>query len=267
MISPTPVPTALNDDTLAARVEDAGLNAAATPMQRWMDGWIVRLSPGKAKRARCINAVALGRRPMDEKLAECEALYAAVGLPMFFRVTPFSAPPDLSDALGRRGFHRMDETLVMVAEQGAGPFGNGASPPPGIESRLADAADFAAVVGALRASPVDQIAAQARRVAASPVPYRGLVWTRDGVPVACGQVAVEGRLAGLYDVFTAPSARGQGLSTALCTQLLSLAREAGADIAYLQVDADNAPARTVYRRLGFSDRYSYHYRCREAGAH
>ena len=35
-------------------------------------------------------------------------LYAAVGLPMFFRVTPFSAPPDLSDALGRRGFHRMD---------------------------------------------------------------------------------------------------------------------------------------------------------------
>ena len=107
----------MNDDTLAARVEDAGLNAAATPLQRWMDGWIVRLSPGKAKRARCINAVAPGRRPLDDKLAECDALYAAAGVPMFFRVTPFTAPATLDADLDARGFHRVDDTRVMVTSQ------------------------------------------------------------------------------------------------------------------------------------------------------
>ena len=43
------------DNTLMSRVEDAGLNASATPQQRWLDGWLVRYLPGKARRARCIN--------------------------------------------------------------------------------------------------------------------------------------------------------------------------------------------------------------------
>jgi ribosomal protein S18 acetylase RimI-like enzyme len=42
--------------------------------------------------------------------------------------------------------------------------------------------------------------------------------------------------------------------------LLDRARRSGARIAYLQVDAANAPARRIYDRLGFRDAYSYHYR-------
>ena len=44
--------------TLLSWVEDAGINASAPPQQRWEDGWLLRFSPGKAKRARCIQAVA-----------------------------------------------------------------------------------------------------------------------------------------------------------------------------------------------------------------
>ena len=29
---------------LLSRIEDAGLNASAPPQQRWLDGWIVRLT-------------------------------------------------------------------------------------------------------------------------------------------------------------------------------------------------------------------------------
>ena len=36
------------DATLLSRVEDAGLNASAPPQQRWLDGWLIRFSPGKA---------------------------------------------------------------------------------------------------------------------------------------------------------------------------------------------------------------------------
>ena len=61
------------DAALLSRVEDAGLNASAPPQQRWLDGWLVRFSPGKAKRARCVNAVAAGRLPLDEKLARARS--------------------------------------------------------------------------------------------------------------------------------------------------------------------------------------------------
>lgn len=45
------------DSVGLSRIEDAGLNASAPPQQRWLDGWLLRYCPGKAKRARCINAL------------------------------------------------------------------------------------------------------------------------------------------------------------------------------------------------------------------
>jgi ribosomal protein S18 acetylase RimI-like enzyme len=250
---------------LQARVEDAGLNASAPPEQRWLDGWLVRYSPGKAKRARCINALAQGVRPIDDKLAECATLYREAGLPMFVRITPFTQPAGLDGLLARRGWHRVDDTRVMVLDPLAGL--RGGSVPDGVEALPVEAAEYARAVGALRASPLAQIEAQARRVALSPVPYQGVLWRRDGELVACGQFAREGDLVGLYDVFTAPAARGQGLAKALCSHLLEQSRAQGARIAYLQVDAANEAARALYQRLGFADAYGYHYRCTEAGAH
>ena len=87
------------------------------------------------------------------------------------------------------------------------------------------------------------------------------VCKRDGVVLACGQVAIEGDLAGLYDVVTATARRGEGHARRLCVHMLAHAARAGATTAYLQVEADNAPARALYRRLGFVDGYAYHYRC------
>ena len=88
----------------------------------------------------------------------------------------------------------------------------------------------------------------------------------DGAAQACGQFALEGDLVGLYDVYTAFEVRGRGLAAALCRQLLTQARGRGARHAYLQVDADNQPARAVYHRLGFTYGYGYHYRTRDPAA-
>ena len=252
-------------DSLLSRVEDAGINASAPPQQRWLDGWLLRFSPGKAKRARCVQAVADGRLPLDERLALCAAVFAEAGLPMVLRITPFSRPAGLDAALAARGFHTLDDTCVMVATDGptvVEPL------PPGLELAPLPAAAFAETVGALRGSPTGQRAAQAERLALSPVPYQGWVLRRqdDGQVLACGQTATEADLVGLYDVFTHPDTRGQGLARRLCAALLAQARAAGARVAYLQVEADNAPARAIYHRLGFADAYGYHYRTPDAGA-
>lgn len=247
------------DVELLGRVEDAGLNASAPPEQRWLDGWLMRFSPGKAKRARCINAVAEGRLPLDERLRWAAEAYREHGLPLIMRITPFTAPAYLESALADRGWRSFDDTRVMLWA-GMSPI-----PPADLAPQSVTPLEYAEIVGALRGSPASQRMAHARRLLASPVPYQGFV-VRDGTEVlACGQFAREADLAGLYDVFTAPAARGRGLARRLCTWLLARAASEGARHAYLQVEGDNHPARAVYHRLGFADAYRYGYRTPETG--
>jgi len=246
--------------TLLSRIEDAGLNASAPPQQRWVDGWLVRFSPGKAQRARCINALSDGQLPIAERLALCEALYRQAGLRMLLRMTPFTRPPDLDDWLARRRYQRFGESLVMVCEAGIDTMPK-VPLPKGLGLQEISAEAYAHIVGEFRGSDAARVEAHAQRLKLSPVPYRGSVLRdADGKLLACAQVAVEGDLAGLYDVFTVPAARGRGLSGALCSQVLAKAWQDGARLAYLQVDADNHAAHAVYRRLGFVDAYGYHYR-------
>ena len=40
----------------ARRVEEAGLNALQTQRQLFYDGWLLRVSPGTARRGRSVNA-------------------------------------------------------------------------------------------------------------------------------------------------------------------------------------------------------------------
>ena len=246
------------DSALLSRIEDAGLNASAPPQQRWLDGWLVRFSPGKAKRARCINAVAPGLLTLEAKLELCRQIYASAGLPLVFRVTPFSAPADVDARLADLGYEAHDDTRVMVKPslEDLPPATRGAMRLERVSLRA-----FAETVGRFRGSTLAEREAHAQRLADSPVPFFACVLSdEDGRPVTCGQIAVEADVAGIYDVYTDDSRRGRGFARRLCARLLEEARDRGAARAYLQVDAGNEPARRVYQRLGFDDAYSYHYR-------
>jgi ribosomal protein S18 acetylase RimI-like enzyme len=244
---------------LLSRIEDASLNASAPPSQWWIDGWLVRTLPGKARRARSVHALVPGVLPLAERLAAAEAACSRAGVPLIFRITPFSQPVDLPEALQPHGFVPVDPTLVLVAH--SLPSGPAPAPPEGLRLEPLDGEAFADAVGALRGSPPAHRQSHALRLAHSPVPYRGLALRRqaDGQLLACGQVALEPPLAGLYDVFTHPEARNLGLARLLCEHLLSLASSQGAKVGYLQVDAGNEPALAVYRRLGFVEGYGYCY--------
>lgn len=247
-----------------SRVEDAGLNASAPPQQRWLDGWIVRYLPGKARRARCINAVAPGRLALDAKLSMAAEVYREVDLPMLFRLNPFTQPATLDAELAVRGYGLVDSTRVMVLS--TLPREKPRSLPAGCHLSALGGFDFADAVGVLRGSPLAHRQSHALRLQHSPVPYQGYAIRRDAdqAILACGQFAREAELVGLYDVFTLESVRGQGLASLLCEHLLSVSSLQGATVGYLQVDSENEPALKTYRRLGFVDGYQYHYRERLA---
>jgi len=238
----------------ARRLEELSLNSSAPPGQLLYDGWLLRLAPGKSKRARSVNAVYPSTRPLDEKIAYCEKLYAAAGVPALFRLTPFVSPADLDRQLESRGYARFDETAVECAAIGA-------LPPSGAQPMELGA--WVEAVGDLRGSPAGDRASHLARLSGMPLRRVPLAIVRGGAIVATGLAIVEDDCAGLFDIVTDTRQRRQGHARALVAGLLAAARELGARHAYLQVQGDNEPARRLYRDFGFEERYVYWYRGRE----
>jgi ribosomal protein S18 acetylase RimI-like enzyme len=244
----------------AARIEEAALNALQTQQQRFYDGWILRLSPGKAKRGRSVNPHFGSSLPLATKIAYCERIYAAHRLPTLFRITPFTQPAELDETLERRGYRRFDDTLVQtldLARSRRVPIG------PDVALASVPVAEFAAVVAALRGSSDEQRRAHVERLTLSPLALHALVARIDGGAVACGQLACDDDIAAIYDMVTAPAWRGRGIASAVVDALLAHARSRGARVAFLQVNDDNAPALAVYAKFGFATAYRYHYRARD----
>lgn len=235
------------------RLEELGLNSSAPPGQLLYDGWLLRLLPGQAKRARSVNAVYPSALPLPDKVRYCEQLYRQHDLPMVFRITPFSEPSDLDAELGRLGYPRFDTTAVETTTIDLHALGTW-------DAEVLPLVDWVEAVGTLRKSPVLFRRAHLERLQGSPLAKRALAVRHDGAIVATGLTIVEDNWAGLFDIVTAPAARQQGFGRRIVDSLLRAAWDLGARHAYLQVGADNTPARRLYARYGFQERYLYWYR-------
>ncbi len=243
----------MHDSTDLRRLEELGLNSSAPPGQLLYDGWLLRLLPGQAKRARSVNAVYPSTRPLAEKVAYCEALYARHQLPPIFRITPFSEPADLDARLQALGYPRFDTTAVEAARIDPTQL----KPTHG---ELLALPEWVQAVGELRGSSTLYRSSHLERLRSVLLPMRALILRQGDAAVATGLTIVEDGWAGLFDIVTAPTARRQGLGHLVVQGLLRSAWDIGARNAYLQVGADNLPARALYAQYGFTERYQYWYR-------
>ena len=235
------------------RLEELSLNSSAPPGQLLYDGWLLRLAPGKAKRARSVNAVYASKLALDRKIDYCEALYRGAGLPILFRLTPFSEPPELDRALERRGYVKLEPTAVEAAviDREALPEG---------DAREMPLSPWTEAVGELRGSPADHRASHHSRLEGLALTKRAVAIEEGGAIVATGLVVVEDGYAGLFDIVTHEGARRRGLARRIVATLLRAGAEFGARSAYLQVESGNAAARRLYAQFGFWEQYLYWYR-------
>jgi ribosomal protein S18 acetylase RimI-like enzyme len=239
----------------ARRIEELSLNSSAPPGQLLYDGWVLRLLRGKAKRARSVNAVYSSRLPLDDKIAYCERLYAAAGVPTLFRITPFVMPQDLDAQLERRGYARFDTTAVEAAAIDSSQLANG-------HAETMDLRAWVDAVSGLRGSPESHRAAHFARIDGMPLRKIPVAVRENERIVATGLAIVEDDCVGLFDVITQGDAQRRGHAKTVVASLLRHAWELGARHAYLQVQEENVAARRLYSQFGFAQQYLYWYRGR-----
>jgi len=259
----------VNDGFVAGRalvtaIEQANVNAFPSDRLHLDGAWLVRLSPGNP--ARRVNSLNI-HNPADgagvpARLAAARAHFARNGVPFHLRVTPLT-PMQVIDHADIRNWSREGETDVWTLSLAEGPVEDASQGIRVSDVPLDQWLEAFAASGGTRAEAVTPQALASLGAALSRVvgPRLCLV-ARDGAGQVLGVAIaiVDGPLAGIYDVAVAPVARRRGLGRLLVRACLARAWELGARTAWLQVTAENAPARALYAGLGFTPLYTYHYR-------
>lgn len=248
------------------RLEEISQNASRAERGLMIDGWNVGLSPGLAKRSRCVNAFYPSARPFAENFAAARAAYATAGLPCIFRVTPFVADAALDTHLAAHGFAAFDRTLVQVLALADLQLGHLQTVHLSFRPQ-SDLSQAAAWLGAMRGDSAGETAALALRwryCAASVNPV--FAYDEANHRVARAVAISEDGHTGIFDVGTVEACRNRGYASALLACQLRAARDAGAHTAYLQVEPDNS-SRRIYERMGFRTAYEYWYRALPGDAH
>ena len=212
----------------------------------------------------------IGRYLLEWSERRAETLFDARGevRPRSLRVTFSGAREDAERLYGRSGFAFHDRSLLLRRDLSARVPER--MPPPGISTVAwspQTAPFFYVAFKAARTQrpeerPLDQ-AEWCADVASDTTlrPDLSLValdepaGDRPCALILAEVVPREGRNVGwIWQLAVAPSHRRRGVGTSLMTQALSAFRREGLPEAGLWVDGANAPARTLYERLGFRPR-------------
>lgn len=217
-----------------------------------LGGWRLNASSGRSMRINACWPLAAPDRDPDVALDAIEAWFAARGLPPRFKLTDgVVAPADLPERLALRGYAPCKETVVML-----GPTGGAGDPAVWVTAQP-DAA-FEVVFTASAGDPEDG-RERLEALGRIPAPARFARLDIDGAAAAIGASAIGGGFVGVFGMRTTPDHRRKGLARRVLRALLAEARGLGAERAWLQVEAENAPAIALYADEGFEPAYAYRY--------
>jgi ribosomal protein S18 acetylase RimI-like enzyme len=234
--------------------------------EEWLGDWLLRSAEGFTGRAN--SALPLGDpgMPLDEALAAVTRWYRDRGLP------PMVAVPTQLDSQARaispaqaldrhlserRWLTRSGPAFVMLADL---PLGIHLDGLPAGRAVLASPEPDDAWAARYHYRGQDHLPPVARKVLTS-AQEQSFVSIRDGAAVlAIARLSIADGWAGITAVEVDQNHRRQGLGVAITAAACLAAEERGLSRVFLQVEEGNAPARALYKRLGFRDSHRYHYR-------
>lgn len=238
-------------------IEELSLNAWPALRTSLLDGWLLRMAGGYTRRANSVQPLYPSNLPTAEKVAYCEEAYRLAGLPTIFKLTDAAEPAELDGFLADRGYRREAETSVQLLDI-ADLRPTDAT---GVYLQHQATLEWCTALAALTDVDTRHVSTMHTMLGSLMPPAAFASVVVDGRVVATGMAVAERECVGLFDMAVNQEYRRQGLGTAVLCALCRWAAEThGAQTAYLQVVADNAPALALYRRLGFLPAYGYWYR-------
>jgi len=209
-------------------------------------GWLLRFAEGYTRRANSVLALTAPEGGTDAAVGAVRDWYAARGVRPLIAMAG-AVTKRLDEELAERGWTIEVESAVLtrVIEPVAASDAVRIVHEPGAELLEAAGRGNALVAAKVFGSGPDRGYAE--------------VW-RDGVLAARGRGAVAGDTVAISNIGTLPEHRRQGLGTVVLHALEAWGASVGARRAALQVETDNEAALEMYRRLGYAERYRYHYR-------
>ena len=269
----------LSSPDLVRGLQERAAHAFAAVRVEHVDGWWLRYTDGGAWWASSVlphGAAAPAALPGRIRLAE--AFYAGRGAPARFQISPGACPAGLDEALASRGYRvespmslQTAATAQVVDRLPVGDFrirvddqptdawfeawlavhGTGGDPHAERDmlGRVARDRAYAAVLAGDRPGRGSGAGVGAGAGAGAGTAV-----------VAVGRAVAEAGWAGVFGMATLPYARGTGAARQVLAVLARWAAHHGAAHMYLQVERDNAAARRLYERAGFTELCRYHYR-------
>ena len=215
------------------------------------NGWFYLAAGGVTGRVNAAWPLNWAGDDIDAAIGDVEAWYAARKLPPRFKLTDNAfAPSDLPHALTQRGYEPVMPTLIMTAPLTPRPAPEGVT----LHPELPAVFDATIRETSKDDAEYDERLSIARR---APQPAAFATIERNAGVVSIGMSAATGKYAGVFLMRTRPEARRQGHAQRILRALLSRAADWGVRTAFLQVEADNAPAVALYEREGFSTLSTY----------
>lgn len=234
--------------------ERAGLVAWPGIEVEWDGAWVRRAAGGYTKRANSLQCFDVSDGgDAAARLEAAHAWFIARGLPPVVRTTPLESV-ELKAALDARGWATIDHSHLYAM-----PLGENEPDPDGQLFELLDPA-FLAAQQALQGHGEEMMRRMRALLAIMAVPATGIVVYRDGEAVATGLMAVGEGIVVTGNVITDKTRRRQGLAAAMMRTGLAWAKQQGATVAALNVQADNVAAKALYGSLGYRHQYDYSYR-------
>jgi ribosomal protein S18 acetylase RimI-like enzyme len=254
-----------------ARIEEHAVGAWPSTHVEQAEGWLLRHTPGVGKRRNNSALPPLGGSGLIEALPPlggsggiealpplggsggidaAEAFYRDRGMPVIVQISPAEVHMGLDGMLADRGYRHDAPTLVLAAATA------------GVMRRVPGVTIDTALTPEWRAAYAN--AAVSEHVLEHIGPATGFASIAVGGAIAAlGLFVVAGGVGGVFCMATEPEHRRRGLAEAILRAGAAWSADQGAELLYLQVEAENEAARRLYAKVGFEHSHSYHYRvCR-----